>query len=236
MQQGFLIRWYHIFTDAFFFIRYRMYRVLKKEAALVHGELLDFGCGNKPYESLFTQTSSYVGVDIEISGHPYTKKADFFYDGHHLPFTNSKFDIVFSSEVFEHVFNLEEIVPELVRVIKPGGQLLITCPFVWPEHEQPYDYARYTSFGIRHLLEKNGLEVIRQYKTGHNMEVVMQQFIFYIYCLLPKKPRPLYFLLHQVFILPFLVLTALLSFVLQSKLRRKDLYHSNIILLKKKNS
>jgi ubiquinone/menaquinone biosynthesis C-methylase UbiE len=116
---------------------------------------LDFGCGCKPYESLFSNASQYTGLDFESEGHPYAnEKIDLFYDGKSIPFKNAHFDAVFSSEVFEHVFNLEEIIPELNRVMKKGGKILVTCPFVWNEHEVPIDYARYTLFALNHLFEK----------------------------------------------------------------------------------
>ena len=56
------------------------------------------------------------------------------------------------NQVLEHVFNPDDFVREIARVLKPGGALLLTVPFVWNEHEQPYDYARYSSFGLRAFL------------------------------------------------------------------------------------
>lgn len=234
MQHGFIIKWYHIFSNAFFLVRLRMFQILKLEAAPLSGSLLDFGCGIKPYEMLFVNTNKYIGLDIEESGNQSARKADVYYNGKTIPFPDNYFDNVFSSEVFEHVFNLEEIIPELNRVVKPGGHLLITCPFVWPEHEVPYDYARYTSFGIKHLLQKNGFEIKRQYKTGHAVEVIIQQAIFYLFCLIPKRPRFVYYILHQVFILPGILVGLLLNMILFGKLKRKELYHNNIVVLIKK--
>lgn len=192
---------------------------------------MDFGCGSKPYESLFLNASSYIGVDIEVSGHSHlNEKIDVFYDGKTVPFPDNNFDNVFCSEVMEHVFNPDESLREINRVLKPGGKLLLTCPFVWAEHEAPYDYARYSSFGIKHLLERNGFKVLQQKKEGHFTEVVIQQIIFYIFCLLPKKPALLYYLLHQIFILPFIIMGLLLNLLPGSTLKRKELYHSNIVL------
>lgn len=192
---------------------------------------MDFGCGSKPYESLFLNASSYIGVDIEVSGHSHlNEKIDVFYDGKTVPFPGNNFDNVFCSEVMEHVFNPDESLREINRVLKPGGKLLLTCPFVWAEHEAPYDYARYSSFGIKHLLERNGFKVLQQKKEGHFTEVVIQQIIFYIFCLLPKKPALLYYLLHQIFILPFIIMGLLLNLLPGSTLKRKELYHSNIVL------
>lgn len=234
MKHGFIIKWYHIFSNAFYFIRRGLYSVIREEAPGCRGDLLDFGAGSKPYQHLFTEASSYIGLDIEVSGHSNSnKKADVYYDGKTIPFPDARFDSVFSSEVFEHVFNLDEILPEINRVLKPGGRMLITCPFVWPEHEVPYDFARYSSYGIRALLERHGFRVVRQHKTGHFLEVVLQQLIVYLFFLLPKKPAVIYYILHQVFILPFMLIGLLVNLILPKKLKRKDFYHNTVLVVEK---
>ena len=65
--------------------------------------------------------------------------------------------------------------------MKPGGMLLITCPFSICEHEVPHDFARYSSFGIKSMLERNGFEIIQQNKTGNSIETVSQLRIMYIH-------------------------------------------------------
>lgn len=158
-QQSFQPNFLSVFINPFFFLRKGLYRQIKKSSRHLQGEMLDFGCGRKPYKNLF-QVNKYVGVDIEVSGHPHqNSEIDVFYDGKTIPFPDESFDSFFCSEVFEHVFNLEEIIIELKRILKPGGKGLITVPFAWPEHESPYDFARYTSFGIRSVLERNGLRI-----------------------------------------------------------------------------
>jgi len=234
MTITFIIHWYSIFTNPFYFIRKGLHVAIKKLAGELKGDVLDFGCGNKPYRSLFTQCRSYTGMDIEKSGHGHeNEQIDVFYDGHKFPFPENHFDGVFASEVVEHVFNLEEILSEIKRVLKPGGKFLFTCPFVWPEHEVPYDFARYTSFGIQSLLEKNGFRIVKQHKTGHFFEVVLQQWIFYIFCFLPKKPVFIYYILHQLFILPFILLGLILNVLLPRFMKRKDLFHNNVLLVEK---
>jgi SAM-dependent methyltransferase len=169
-----------------------------------------------------------------VSGHSHVnEQIDVYYDGKHFPFEAASFDNVFSTEVFEHIFNIDEVIPEIFRVLKPGGSLLITCPFVCPEHEQPYDYARYTSFGIKHLLEKHGFEVKEQIKTGNYFETAAQLKMYFINYYLPKKPYVLYFLLHQLFILPIVVFTSLLNLILPGKLKKNNFYHSNVVLVQK---
>lgn len=170
-----------ILTNPFFLVRKNLYIQVKELARELSGNVLDFGCGCKPYQKYFSHCSSYMGCDIEISGHRHeNENIDVFYDGSKLPFDDDYFDGVFSTEVFEHIFNLDEIISELSRVMKEGGMLLVTVPFVWNEHEVPYDCARYTSFGIKALLEREGFVVIEQRKSTNYVEMVFQMAIEYI--------------------------------------------------------
>ena len=94
---------------------------MRKENMFGGGRLLDFGCGNKPYECLF-QCEEYIGCDIYESGHNSNdKKVDVFYDGHTLPFNSESFDTILITQVLEHVQNFDEIFKELVRVLKKNG-------------------------------------------------------------------------------------------------------------------
>lgn len=164
-----------------YFIRKGLYNKINQYSNMLSGNLLDFGCGAKPYKNLFTNISTYVGVDYASDGHSHVnEQIDFFYNGKNLPFNNEEFDSIFTSEVFEHVFNLNEILPELNRVLKQNGRILITCPFVWEEHEIPNDYARYTQFALKNLLEKNGFEIEVIDKSGHTLSAIHQLFIIYL--------------------------------------------------------
>lgn len=130
-----------------------------------------------PYKSLFKATE-YVGVDIEISGHPDDKKtADVYFDGINLPFEEGSFDGVLASEVLEHVFTIDACLKEIFRVLKPGGRVLATCPFVWPLHEQPYDFARYTPHALKHLVEQVGFKIVLSERRGTPIETIGQLLI-----------------------------------------------------------
>src|SRR5687767_14503304 len=73
------------------------------------GRMMDFGCGSKPYKSIFT-VNEYIGVDYDNPGHPHNnEQIDVFYDGKTLPFPDNHFDSICSAEVVEHIFNLPEI-------------------------------------------------------------------------------------------------------------------------------
>lgn len=180
-------------THHLYLLRRGLLKAFKRLIPQLQGKLMDLGCGLKPYRSLFN-VDEYIGVEYHGDGPTYDKGfADVFYDGHTLPFPDGHFDSVFSSEVFEHIFNLPEILPELNRVMVPGGKMLVSFPFALGEHEAPADFARYTSFAMRHLLETNGFEVIELVKTGSYVEAVMQLRMVYweLYLLKPVKNIPI---------------------------------------------
>lgn len=138
------------------------------------GKLLDIGCGCKPYQTLFTGSSSYTGIDTRNSGHTFWDDdiVDVFYDGQNIPFASHSFDTVVSFQVLEHVKEIDQIMQEINRVLTNDGVFIGTVPFVWPEHEMPYDYQRWTVEGIQHLLELNGFEPIYVKKIGATAEVL----------------------------------------------------------------
>jgi SAM-dependent methyltransferase len=164
-----------------YYIRKGLLRKISLYAPQLKGRLMDFGCGEKPYQSLFVNVDEYIGLDYNSEGHSHEgEKVDVLYDGVTIPFEDQYFDSVFSSEVFEHVFTLPQILPEINRVMKTGGKILITCPFVWEEHEVPVDYARYSRFALKDLLEKSGFELLIVDKNGHFMSALHQLFVVYI--------------------------------------------------------
>ncbi len=160
-----------------YIIRRGLAKGIAHNADLFTGRVLDFGCGSKPYRSLFHRATEYVGVDIQASGHDHQElgsEVDIFYDGETLPFEDASFDAVIAFEVFEHIFLPDPVIREIGRVLRPGGRIMITTPFVWPEHEEPYDYARYSSFGMKSLFERQGFHVERVEKIGNASETVFQ--------------------------------------------------------------
>lgn len=169
-----------------FFMRRAIHTSVASYAPKLQGKLLDFGCGTKPYRHLFSN-SEYIGVDLAVNeGHSNsTAQVDVFYDGKSLPFDNESFDCAYSSEVFEHVFNLESMLGELHRVLRPGAKMLITIPFCWPEHEQPNDFARYTTFGIRTLADRCGFTVLQQQKKGPYIQCLAQLTTYGFFNVIP---------------------------------------------------
>ncbi|MDD3877992.1 MAG: class I SAM-dependent methyltransferase [Bacteroidales bacterium] len=220
-----------LFINPFFIVRWLLLKKLRKFAPELKGRILDFGCGQKPYKDLFTSVTDYMGVDIENEAHNHEKEdVDIYYDGVTLPFEDDSFDHVFSSEVLEHVFNYEQILPELYRVLRKNGSILITVPFSWEEHEIPFDNCRFTHYGIKSLLLKHGFSIVKSEKTGHFFAVICQYFINYIRELIFTKNKYFNLLLNFVFIFPFTLISILLSLLAP---RKKSLYFNTVILAQK---
>lgn len=213
--------------------RNRLLKSITEYSSELKGILLDFGCGSKPYKSLFT-VKEYIGLDFENPGHPHlNEQIDVFYDGEKIPFPNEYFDSVFSSEVFEHVFNLEEILKEINRVMKVDGKILITCPFAISEHESPHDFARYSSFAIKHLFEKSGFQIIEQCKTGNSLETIFQLWIMYIHQHITPFVKKIPFIRSAFRLLTYTSLNCVALLMSKVLPTRKDLYLNNVVLAKK---
>ena len=122
-------------------------------------KVLDVGCGERIYEHIFPG-SEYIGIDVEVSGRsPEYKKPDKYFNGFDIPFPDKTFDVILCTEVIEHCSSPEKLVKEIYRVLKPNGELLLTVPFIWGEHEAPYDFRRYTSWGVQRLLKDTGFKI-----------------------------------------------------------------------------
>lgn len=171
-----------IFVNPCYFNRKYIARAVRKHAPQMTGKLLDYGCGAKPYKSVFVNVTQYVGVDVDNNpGHDHKHEdIDIFYDGVHLPFADNEFDAVLSSQVLEHVPNIHQSISEMHRVLRPGGQALLSLPFVFPEHEVPNDYRRLTVYGIRQVLEECGFEIISVEKLGNTFVALIQLSMLYI--------------------------------------------------------
>ncbi len=120
------------------------------------GKLLDLGCGEKPYRLIYDDVcESSIGMDVETCKHE-QKYVDVFASADQIPCEDASFDAVLCTNVLEHVANAGKAFQEISRVLKMEGYLIVAVPFLYPVHEAPYDYYRYTKYGIEHQLKKNG--------------------------------------------------------------------------------
>ncbi len=222
-------RIFGLFINPFYFARKGLYHQVLELIVHLNGRLLDIGCGTKPYESL-SKVDEYIGLEINDESDRQHKYADIFYDGKTLPFDDKYFDSLMSNQVFEHVFNPNYFLKEANRVTKIEGVFLMTVPFVWDEHEQPYDYARYTSFGLRHILSENGFEIIEHRKSNNGLEVIFQLINNYMFKVTLTNNKYVNLISMLCLMAPVNIIGLFISKLLPNN---DDLYLDNIVLAKK---
>ena len=121
--------------------------------------VLDAGAGTAPYRDLFRH-AQYETADFEQVDKAYAPST-YVCDLRSIPVEDGRFDFVVFNQVMEHLPEPRLVLNELNRVLKPGGKMIYSAPFYFEEHEQPYDFYRYTQFGVRHLFETTGFVIER---------------------------------------------------------------------------
>jgi SAM-dependent methyltransferase len=129
--------------------------------------VLDAGAGDAPYAELFGHCE-YVTADWPNSMHSGGRRADIVASLENLPVADESFGAVLCTEVLEHIARPDSVLAELHRVLAPGGRLCLTVPFVWPLHEEPFDFYRYTADALAGLLAAAGfVDVLVKPRTGY---------------------------------------------------------------------
>ena len=132
-------------------LRAPLVRWLEREGAGAAGlQVLDVGCGDKPYLPYFSSAREYVGVD------PANEHADVRAHAEQLPFADSSFDLVLCVQVLEHVDDPARVVRELHRVARPGGRVLAATHGTYVYHPDPGDHWRWTHTGLERLFRAGG--------------------------------------------------------------------------------
>jgi len=121
-------------------------------------------------ETLSKKTvSEYIVSDIADA-----PGVDFVEDARKLSFANDSFDTILSFQVLEHVDDTQAVVAEMHRVLKKGGHVIVTAPFLAPQHGHPSDFHRFTTEGIRFFFEREHFEVVELGAQGSTWSVVAQ--------------------------------------------------------------
>lgn len=224
--------WLGLLVNPYFFTRRGLWQSLAPLLSELRGEVLDVGCGRKPYRRLVL-AARYVGVDLDTPAMRARGVADAFYDGRTLPFPDACFDAVVCTQVLEHVFTPDEFLAELRRVLRPGGRLVLAVPFLGDEHEQPHDYARYTSFGLRALVERAGFEIISLHKTMADGRAAVQLTSAWIYKFVYGRHAALNLLVRFGIVAPVNLVGGLVAMILPA---HRDLYLDNVVLARRRET
>jgi SAM-dependent methyltransferase len=123
--------------------------------------ILDAGAGESVYKNYFSHCS-YKAIDLAV-GESRWNYSNLDYVGflHEMPIEDEIFDAVLCTQVLEHLEWPRESVKEMHRIIKPGGKLYMTVPMAQNEHQVPYDFFRYTSYGLESICKHAGFHDIK---------------------------------------------------------------------------
>lgn len=191
-------------NPSLFHPRYFYLRELKKLVEYAYDNylkseevLIDYGCGSMPYRSLFQQkVKQYKGADL--SDNPQIEiRLD---EKGQLLCDDQSANVVLSTQVLEHVDDPNLYLKEAHRVLKNDGLLLLTTHGYWMYHPDPYDYWRWTSAGLKKVVEMNGFEVIDFRGIIGRSAMGLQLFQDGMYFKLPKLLKPPFVFVMQVLI------------------------------------
>lgn len=150
-----------------YLVRTAILQALKETLPRFSGTLLDIGSGYMPYKALVLEPPSnaqkYIGLDFKDNLY---QPPDLEWDGETIPLEDNAVDCAMATELLEHCPQPEQVLREALRVLKPGGLLFFTVPFLWPLHCVPNDEYRYTPFALTRHLKNSGFEQIELKALG----------------------------------------------------------------------
>jgi len=167
----FVSRWKKTPLHPQWFAFYRESADLRKICSGMHGMVVDIGCAECKPKSILSNDSQYLGIDYYATAkHWYFTRPDVFADAHYIPLRSESVDNVLLLDVLEHLVDPDKCLKEIFRVLKPGGTLTIQVPFLYPIHDAPRDFLRWTRYGLLNASQRHGFEVLEEEAIGHPLE------------------------------------------------------------------
>lgn len=190
-----------------------------------HGVLLDIGCGRMPYKKLLLPfVKKYVGIDSPKTAKFYhgDGRPDIFADAKSIPLPNNSCDTILSLQVLEHISEPQKAISEFSRLLKPKGILILSTVQSYPLHDEPYDFFRFTKYGLRHILKNCGLTIIKEKEEGNIFVGSLQNFNIYLMFILKKLSRDTSGKIFVLLLLPLFLAVTTISNLLGSLLALLD--------------
>lgn len=120
---------------------------------------------------MLPNTVCYIGLDYPLTTQlGYSGNPDVFGDAQSLPFADNTFDAVTLLDVLEHIPHPDAALAEAIRITCPGGLIVCQTPFMYPLHDLPYDFQRWTAPGIRQLALSYSITVQAIRPFGNSIE------------------------------------------------------------------
>lgn len=182
---------YPLHHPAYMVSRRAGHRIRECARAYLNGRLLDIGCGAKwKWDLIGDLVDAYVGLDHEASMHDISD-VDLVGVATEIPEADGVFDSVLCTTVLEHLEEPARAIEESFRVLKPGGCALYTAPFFWHLHEAPRDFFRYSPYGLRHLFESAGYEIVTLEPLSGFWLTFATEWNYHLLASTPRVLRPL---------------------------------------------
>lgn len=131
------------------------------------GTLLDVGCSDKSLRSHISSKIKYIGLDyLTTASQFYETRPHIYGDAQALPFLSASIDTVTLLDVLEHIPDASLALAEAFRVLKPNGRVIASMPFLYPIHDEPFDFQRWTTHGIKKMVENCGFYLENEIAVG----------------------------------------------------------------------
>lgn len=125
-------------------------RFIAKYTRKMEGSVLDVGGGTRRYAHLFKHCKEYRVLDLNAEVAP-----DIVASAEKIPLLDASVDGILCSQVLGDIPNVTTAIGEMTRILKPGGHILLTESLFNEQHDEPYDFWRFTAFAWQLLLHDN---------------------------------------------------------------------------------
>jgi len=146
-------------------------RNLRETCEGLTGIVLDIGCADGKPRRYLSSEASYVGLDYySTAASWYGTRPDLYADARRLPLRDDSVDHVLLLDVLEHIPDPELCLAEIGRTLKRGCRMTVQVPFLYPIHDAPLDFHRWTRFGLERAAARHGFAVETANAIGHPLE------------------------------------------------------------------
>ncbi len=195
-------------TDRFHIQSRRVLREIRQSL------IVDIGSGDSRHGELLDPSNRLYRLDYPQTNQRYRSSPDVYGDACNLPFKTESLDVVFLFEVLEHIASDDQALREIRRVLRPGGRFYASVPFVYPVHDAPNDYRRFTIHGVRLLLNNAGFSPQKEIQHGNSFVTALQMlnlaFLEVVRDVVNHRSK-IVGLILGILVYPFCVLVNLLS-------------------------